>query len=127
MPEYTEGHGELIRALRLYTGLSQREMARRIGRERRDYQRIENGQDACPAEFLAAMQKMANQFDNAVDVVIAAAEQMRSEGRGFVHLQVLGDDFAAWERAVVGRAAVETGFIMPTLVGKLGQREEQPA
>lgn len=99
--DYAEGLGELIRAHRVYVGLSQRAMAARLGKDRRDYQRIENGRDACPPGLLGQVEAMSDQFDTAVDTLInhAAAE-------GGTEVLVDTDPRWEWERNVAGRAAL---------------------
>lgn len=126
-PVRTEGLGELIRAMRLYTGLSQRELARKINMDRRTYQRIENGQERCPVGFIDTMRKITDEFDEQVDHAIRTAENMivsmlnpddvpESDPK-VVHIDVTDRDEDAWSRAVIGRAAFESELIMPSLVG----------
>lgn len=115
-----DGYGEYVRALRVYTGLSQREMVRRIGMDRRTYQRIENEAEQCPRGFVDTMLRVVEEFDEAVETTTAAAERMLTgdEAMGAIHFQVDTDNDALyWERAVIGRAAVESGLIMPIMVG----------
>lgn len=125
-PERAEGWGEMIRALRLYTGLSQRELARRIAVDRRTYQRIENGRELCPVGFIDTMRTVAHEFDDQIDVVLAAAETMVGDSGRPAQIQVREGDEFAWERAVIGRAAVESVTIVPIMVGN-NQQEAQPA
>ena len=101
---YTKGLGEIIRAHRLYIGLSQREMADRLGKDRRDYQRIENGRDACPPGLLGQVEALSDAFAHQVDTVITAAEES-----GGVVLEVTPDGTGTqeWDRLVAGRAVVE--------------------
>lgn len=115
----TYGHGELIRAQRLYLGLSQRELARTIPMDRRTYQRIESGTEPCPTGFLDTMTKLVDVFDREVDETVTAAEAMLSKTTTgvSVHFRVSADEDPAhvWTRAVIGRAAVESGLITPTV------------
>lgn len=100
-PDYTYGLSELIRAHRLYMGLSQRAMAERLRKDRRDYQRIENDDDACPPGLLGRMELMVDHFDSTVDAVIDAARQS-----GGAKILIDTDPALEWERAVVNRAAL---------------------
>lgn len=95
----TAGLGELIRAYRLYLGLSQREMADRLGKARRDYQRIEKDQDRCPPGLITVIEALVDKFDEDVDVVLAEATL-----NGGADLTYTEDQ--EWERNVAGRAAV---------------------
>ena len=102
--DYTFGLGELIRAHRLYVGLSQRDMAERLNKDRRDYQRIENGQDACPPGLLSRIEEMTDKFDTHVDAVIEHAKH-----EGGVVIKLTAADLAPgqdWDRNVAGRAAL---------------------
>lgn len=117
---YTRGLGELIRAHRAYIGLSQREMARRLNKDRRDYQRIEIGRDACPPGLLSRVEVMTDQFIADVDKVLAEAESSPLAKDIPLVIEVDPDD--EWNRLVAGRAAVETSKtapIMLTIVGKV--------
>lgn len=112
----THGHGELIRAQRLYLGLSQRELARTIPMDRRTYQRIEGGVEPCPTGFLDTMALLVDRFDTEVEQTIDQADKMvKAIGQASVHFNVDTDDEsdAVWSRAVIGRAAVESGLIVP--------------
>lgn len=95
----TAGLGELIRAYRLYLGLSQREMADRLGKARRDYQRIEKDQDRCPPGLITVIEALVDQFDEDVDVVLA--EATLNGGADLIYTED-----QEWERNVAGRAAV---------------------
>lgn len=123
----TDGYGELIRAKRLYMGLSQRELSRTIPIDRRTYQRIESGAERCPRGFLDTMDNLCDVFDKEVESTIEAAEGMGAikpdnaeimdMPASAIHFRVDADEDPAhiWTRAVIGRAAVESGLIMPTL------------
>lgn len=100
----TDGLGELIRAHRLYLGLTQRAMADQLGKARRDYQRIENNQDRCPPGLLTTIEALSDRFDDEVDAVIEAAL-----AQGGAALAVTSDEALAdqnWDRNVAGRAAI---------------------
>lgn len=101
--DYTEGLGELIRAHRVYVGLSQRAMAARLNKDRRDYQRIENGRDACPPGLLGQVEAMSDLFDTTVDALIN-----RAAAEGGAEVEVDTDPRWEWERNVAGRAALFT-------------------
>jgi DNA-binding XRE family transcriptional regulator len=115
--EPTFGHGEMIRAMRAYMGLSQRELARIIPMDRRTYQRIETEAEPCPTGFVDTMTRLVDTFDDEVQQTITTAEQMTKGTSGSVHFNVIADDDPAhvWTRAVIGRAAVESGVIVPEL------------
>ena len=108
---YTKGLGELIRAHRFYVGISEYTMARLLGKDRRDYQRIENGRDACPPGMLTRVEALSKKFDDDVDKVVAATYD-----QGGV-LDLIVDPGNEWDRLVAGRAAVEApnGAIKLTL------------
>lgn len=111
--EYTDGLGETIRASRLYTGLSQRGMAKRLrDMDRRSYQRIENGDDPCPPGLLDTVREVLGQFDAEVDQILEAASKV---GGSRVSLFVPTDPRQEWERAVINRAYVldDDGRIHP--------------
>lgn len=106
--EYTHGLGEIIRAHRLFIGLSQRDMAERLRKDRRDYQRIESGRDACPPGLLGAVEDLSDDFAHQVEMVLDEADR-RDAADGPLPLAVVTDGNAAdeWLRLVAGRAAVE--------------------
>lgn len=119
---YEHGHGELVRAHRTYLGLSQREMANMLDKDRRDYQRIEIGRDACPPGLITRLETLIDVFDAHVGRIIATAEQ-----KGTLALEV--DPDQEWNRAVAGRAAVlsEDAPISLTIVGETPATERTPA
>lgn len=102
---YAIGLGELIRAHRLYMGLSQRDMATRLSKDRRDYQRIENGRDACPPGMLTAVEALTDQFDSQVEAVL---DILKRDGDVTVAIETEGWD---WERNVAGRAALHASAV----------------
>lgn len=106
--DYTHGLGEMIRAHRLFIGLSQRDMAARLHRDRRDYQRIESGRDACPPGLLGEIEDLSDDFAHQVEMVLDEADR-RDPADGPLTLAVVTDGNAAdeWLRLVAGRAAVE--------------------
>jgi transcriptional regulator with XRE-family HTH domain len=121
--DYTHGLGEIIRSHRLYTGLSQRSMADRLGKDRRDYQRIENERDACPPGLLTKVENMSDAFDQQVDAVIEAARK-----NGGAEILIDTAPRWEWERNVAGRAALlcsvdpEAPRICLTLSGNTPER-----
>lgn len=119
-PSYTWGLGELVRALRLYTGLSKESMAGRLNMALRSYQRIERGHAACPPGLLDSIDAVTADFDTAVIAAIdAAAEQPSGDP---VYVTVSAED--EWHRVVVSRAAVEYSGIIPILDGEQPTEEE---
>lgn len=108
MSTYTTGHGEVVRAHRLFIGLSQRDMAARLGKDRRDYQRIETGRDACPDDVLRAVEALSDAFAYEVELVLDEADR-RATTDGPLPLLVVTDGTPdnEWQRLVAGRAAVE--------------------
>ena len=120
-PEYVEGWGELIRAHRMLMGVSQGALARRLQMSERSLSDIEVGRRNCPPGFLDAVQRVVKDFDSDVDIAIragadAVAEQPHELRR--IPIEVSDTPDAEWNRAVVGRAAVEGGMLMPQLVRK---------
>ncbi|ABD58159.1 hypothetical protein PBI_COOPER_42 [Mycobacterium phage Cooper] len=101
--EHVYGLGELIRNFRLYIGLDQRSMALKLGKPRRDYQRIESGADKCPPGMLTAVENLVDEFDDNVARVIEAAE---ADPDRHVNIAVETGGQWEWERLVAGRAAV---------------------
>lgn len=104
---YTWGLGEVIRGHRLYIGLSRPAMAKQIGVAFRSYERIEDGERACPPGFLDTIRDIVTAFDDAVDRVV-----MDGSDNPAVHT---GED-AEWNRAVMNRAAVASSRITPVLM-----------
>ncbi|AKF14708.1 hypothetical protein SEA_ALANGRANT_43 [Mycobacterium phage AlanGrant] len=100
---YEHGFGEIIRAHRMYVGLNQREMAVMLGKSRRDYQRIESGQDACPPGLLTKVEGVTDAFDDDVAKIIAAAEETANR---LLVVAVSNAPGQEWHRLVAGRAAV---------------------
>ena len=103
---YAPGYGELIRAHRVYVGLSQHGMAARLNRSRRDYQRIETERDLCPPGFMTKVEAITDQFDATVDLIIAKAQQ--ENGVKVLVTMESANAGGQWEfeRNAAGRAAV---------------------
>lgn len=102
---YEHGLGEILRAHRLYIGLSQRDMSDRLRKDRRDYQRIENGRDACPPGLLTTVKEMVDAFDHAVDHLIEQVKRQATND-GVDHIRVSVTPADEWQRLVAGCAAV---------------------
>lgn len=117
-PEYTDGWGELIRAHRYTIGVSQRTMAQKMGITERSLSDIEVGRRACPPGFLDSVEDVLTEFDKDVDLAVEAAETVLGKNHldGRVDFHVRQEPEGEWKRVVVGRAAVESGKIMPVLV-----------
>lgn len=116
-PEYHEGYGELVRAYRVYMGISQRTLAEKMGLGERSLSDIEIGRRACPPGFLDSVQKVVDQFLDAVNMLTVRAdlEVSKSDETEMVVEVNSRDD---WMRAVVGRSAYETGLIRPVLASQ---------
>jgi transcriptional regulator with XRE-family HTH domain len=110
--DYSDGYGELVRAYRNYLGFSQRTMAEQIGMTERSLSDIEIGRRRCPRGFIDSVQAVVDKFDKAVDVLIETCEGNPGE----TVVNVNDDPRQEWTRAVVGRAAVDSGIIRPVLV-----------
>jgi hypothetical protein len=115
--DYAQGWGELIRAHRVYIGISQRTLAGKLQMSERSLSDIEVGRRACPPGFLNAVQEVAQQFYGDVKKVTDAADDdLVASSGGWFELPVSADPKQEWTRAVVARAAVENGNIMPVLI-----------
>lgn len=110
--DYAQGWGELIRAHRNFIGISQRALAYRMKLSERSLSDIEVGRRSCPPGFLDAVETVADEFDNDVEKVIEVAQGCTDE---MFTIKVDPDPKNEWQRAVVGRAAVESGKIMPVM------------
>lgn len=105
--DYTDGLGEVIRAYRLYMGLSRSCMAIELGVSIRTYERIEDGARDCPPGLIDSIRTLVQNFELAVAGVLEAGIT-----HPVVRLGVDGD----WDRAVYGRAAISDPRITPELV-----------
>jgi len=118
-PEYTDGWGELIRAHRSYIGVSQRTMAEKLKMNERSLSDIEVGRRSCPPGFLNAVQEVSQDFYSDVAKLIktadAALEESDCEDEFWFEVPTTDNPHREWCRAVVSRAAVEGGNIMPIL------------
>jgi transcriptional regulator with XRE-family HTH domain len=114
--EYRNDQGELVRAHRLYTGLSQRTFAARIGIQERSLSDIEIGRRDCPPGFIDTVAKVVDDFDADVDMAIERSEALIADSgddTGIVEVTVSLRSRDEWQRVVIGRAAVTSGVILP--------------
>lgn len=117
-PEYVDGWGELIRAHRSYIGISQRTMADKLKMGERSLSDIEVGRRSCPPGFLNAVQEITQQFYEAVSMIRRKADEaLDGTEFDFYELPIFTDPKLEWERAVIDRAAVEGGNVMPKVMG----------
>lgn len=115
-PVYREGYGELVRAHRIYLGLSQRSMAKKIGMAEKSLSDIEISRRECPPGLINTVWKIVEEFDADVDRVIAASEGMPICDLGFADIPVSDAPSQEWKRSVIGHAAVESRRIRPVIV-----------
>lgn len=125
---YTHGLGEMIRAHRLYVGLSQYGMAAKLGYQRRQYQRIESDRDACPPGLMTKIEQLTDEFDTTVDAIIEYAKEHNGANiKVEMESSTAGGQWE-WERNAAGRAAMlasgddEIPAITITIVGKVTER-----
>ena len=109
---YTPGLGELIRASRLYIGLSKDGMSHRLGMSDRSYERIESGERDCPPGLLDSIDALMDKFDTEVGELISDATAV-----GDKIVPVSTEPREEWFRCVVGRAAIESKRVMPRAIG----------
>jgi transcriptional regulator with XRE-family HTH domain len=117
--DYVDGWGELIRAHRLCIGVSKRTLAQRLKMSERSLSDIEVGRRSCPPGFLDAVATVVREFDTDVDKAIrVAADGLagQPEEASMISIEVDGNPDHEWNRAVIGRAAVKSGFTMPVLI-----------
>jgi transcriptional regulator with XRE-family HTH domain len=105
--DYAFGLGEVIRGYRLYMGLSRNAMAIALDVAFRSYERIEDGDRACPPGFLDSIRQIVSEFDAAVEYAVHSGPDMP-----VVHV---GEN-EEWDRVVAARAAVSSARITPQLV-----------
>ncbi|SKN10925.1 Uncharacterised protein [Mycobacteroides abscessus subsp. massiliense] len=116
-PAYTDGLGELIRAHRNYIGISGHSMAYRLGMRPKSLSDIELGYAACPPGFLDTILGIVEEFDKDVEKAVDVAKSAQATEEEPFEMPVREDPRADWQRAVIGRAAVDSGVILPILVG----------
>lgn len=113
--DYTAGLGELVRAHRKYTGLSQRTFAEQCGIREKSLSDIEIGRRDTPPGFLDTVEQVVSRYDNEVEATIQRAGVMVEDGHDEIEFTVSTDPDDEWVRAVIGRAAVLARTIRPTL------------
>lgn len=117
-PDLKEGLGELMLAYRTYTGLSQRVFAEKLGIRENSLSDIEIGRRPCADAVMDRAEEITREFDTAVNEVIErATELLKDQPEDVVRFPVSRETGQEWVRAVVGRAAAESGLIVPTLDG----------
>lgn len=109
---YVHGLGEVLRAARLYVGLSKGGFATKLGMAERSYVRMERGERPIPPGLLDTVDTVLDEFDSAVGLMVERATRS-----GDLTVAVTSDHDAEWHRAVVGRACIESRRITPILSG----------
>ena len=109
--EYKDNYGELVRAYRMYLGLSQRTMAEKLGIAERSLSDIEVCRRPCPRGFIDSVEKVVDAFEADVQQMIGSLAEWAND----VEVKVTDHPRQEWQRAVVARAAVESGRILPVL------------
>jgi transcriptional regulator with XRE-family HTH domain len=110
-------HGELARQHRLYTSLTVRDFSQKLGISESSLIDIEKGRRDLPEDVMDRIEQITEEFDEAVDAAVAAAEKMITSDEESVQIPVSTDE--PWQRAVLGRAAVLSGTIVPILGGRV--------
>lgn len=113
--DYAQGYGELVRAYRYYVGLTPKAMAKKLSMSEPSLTDIETGRRACPAGLIDNLDKVATEFDDAVQGAIRNVENLIGEDNPCKFAGVDVDPRDEWQRAVIGRAAVESAMILPGL------------
>lgn len=124
-PEYTDGLGELIRAHRNYIGLSSHSLAFKLGMKPKSFSDIEIGRAACPPGFIDSILAVIEEFDRDVEKAVDVAKSAQATEDNPFEMPVREDPRADWQRAVIGRAAVDSGVILPILVGNPDTRHSE--
>lgn len=111
---YEDGWGELIRAYRMYLGISQRSMAERLAMSERSLSDIEVGRRSCPPGFVDSVREVVKAFDSDVEKIIRSASSgEHSSAQKLTSVEVTEDIGGEWARSVIGRAAVQSGLVIP--------------
>jgi transcriptional regulator with XRE-family HTH domain len=110
--DYSDGYGELVRAYRLYLGISQRTMSQKIGIAERSLSDIEIGRRRCPRGFINSIEQVVTAYEDEVEKLVDASSITE------MMIEVSDDPRKEWQRAVVGRAGVTCSRIRPTLVSQ---------
>lgn len=116
-PEYYLGYGELLRSYRLAMSLSLRGMAEKLDMSERSWSSMEQNRNACPPGMIDVVSELVTQFDAAVETLIELAEARGATADNPMHIPVDYEPGDPWERAVIGRAAVDSGIILPITDG----------
>lgn len=116
-PEYVDGWGELIKAHRLYVGLTVKDMADRLGMSEKSLLDIEVNRRSCPPGLLDSVREIVEEFDDEVLFATrnAVGLLLDNQDDDFITVKLGKDD---WKKAIIRRAAVTGGRIMPILDGK---------
>jgi len=127
-PGWVAGKGELLRAYRKYVGLSLRGFAVQCGIKEKSLLDMEVGRRDIPEGVFDTVESVMERFDAEVEQTIAQAEQMLEDNpEGVVEFRVTDEPDEDWVRAVIGRAAVTSGLIVPILDGTYHARREDRA
>jgi transcriptional regulator with XRE-family HTH domain len=125
-PGWIADRGELVRAHRLYTGLSQRTFAERCGLKEKSLSDIEIGRRDMPEGFIDTVADVVAQFDDEVDQVIRRAESIIGDDeRHAIEFRVTDDDNDEWARVVIGRAAVTSDDLILPILDGIHQQEDR--
>ena len=112
--DYEDGWGELIRAYRMYMGISQRTMAERLAMSERSLSDIEIGRRRCPPGFVNSVREVVKEFDSDVEKTVRSASLgEHSSAKKLTTVEVTEDVEGEWKRSVIGRAAVQSGLLIP--------------
>lgn len=117
----THGLGEIIRAHRLFIGLSRESMAERVGKNAKHYQEIEDEYIPCPVGLLGQVERLADNFGIAVDLILSYAA--KNHGATLV-VKVTDQPGDEWDRLVAGRAAVEADAAAPITI-RVGEVDDE--
>jgi transcriptional regulator with XRE-family HTH domain len=115
------GLGEVLRAARLYLGLSKTGIALKLSMAERSYTRMERGERPIPAGVLESLDEAMDEFDTAVELLIERATRS-----GDLRIDVTTEPEGEWHRAVVGRACIESRRITPILSVNTLREERLP-
>lgn len=116
-PDYYYGYGELLRAHRMTMCLGAATMAERLNMTERSWTNIEQSRSACFPGLLDTVAAMVEEFEDAVDELIGRAEDSGATAAEPMQIPIEYRGGNQWARAVVGRAAVASGIIIPIADG----------
>lgn len=121
--DFTSGLGELVRQMRAYLGVSQRTFGKLVGCSERALSDIEIGRRDTPRGFITSCEAVLTTFDNDVEEASDKAFQMlQGDEEQVVNFTVSADPDQEYVRAVIGRAAILEGTIVPILDGSVPKR-----